>query len=172
MKNKIVVSFLFAILLTSCFTNNKESRCRSIDKSKIKLTEMDEEWTCYHYDYSPSLYEGSFGTGGMRPACDVWTPPNPNTPFENKEITYWNSTLLEETDVYSSPYWYETLDGKVQEFLYIRYDFHERNWRCSYEHAEKSDSNKKIYYTRTDSVSKAVADSIKNAWLKINSDKL
>ncbi len=172
MKNTIIVSFLLVVLLTSCFTNDKESKCRSIDRSKIKLTEIDDDWTCFHYDYNPSLYEGSFNTRGMRPACDVWTPPNSHAPFENKEITYWNSTLLEETDVYSSPYWYETIDGKVHEFLYISYDFYEGKWRCSYEHAGKVDSNKNFYYTSTDSVSKAVADSIKNAWFEVSSDTL
>lgn len=170
MKSKKLILFLGIVLFTSCFTNNKECKCRSIDRSNIKLTEIDDNWTCGHDYYYTGIYEGTYDTTGKRLSCDIWTPPIGGKYPDHKEIVYCDSFLLEENDVYYSPCLYNTIDGPVSEILYIRYDYYMHEWRCTYLHAVKlvSKGYKGLYCLNTDFITKESADSIADSWLKVD----
>ena len=75
--------------------------------------------------------------------------------------------LLEEYDVYSSPYMYTTIDGERHEILLVGYDYYEKSWRCEYEYAIK-DNTGQFYGFHNCFIEKYKADSIVDIWLNKN----
>jgi len=75
--------------------------------------------------------------------------------------------LLEEYDVYSSPYMYTTIDGERREILLVGYDYYEKSWRCEYEYAIK-DNTGQFYGFHNCFIEKYKADSIVDIWLNKN----
>ena len=164
--------FLMIFFLISCnFSTQKNSGCKCLSKSelKLKLTAINDNWTCCHQNYYWGIYEGTYDTTGKHLSGDIWTPPIDGNYPHHKEIIFCDNFLLEEADVYYSPFWYNTIDGPVKEVLFIRYDYYMNQWRCSYEHAIKlvSKKYKGLYLLTTDFIAKEVADSITDSWLNI-----
>ena len=87
--------------------------------------------------------------------------------LQYKQIIYCDSTLLEEDDVYSSPYMYTTIDGERHEILLVGYDYYEKSWRCEYEYAIK-DNTGQFYGFHNCFIEKYKADSIVDIWLNKN----
>ena len=164
--------FLLVIIFSvSCNSSTpKESECKCLSNSELKLTAINNNWTCSHDYYYSGIYEGSFDTRGKRMSSDIWTPPIEGKYPHHKEIVYCDSFLLEEVDVFYSPCLYNTLDGPVREILFKRYDYYMHQWRCTYEHAVKlvSKRYKGLYFFTTDFITKEAADSIADSWLKVD----
>lgn len=170
MKTINYIFLLVIFFLVSCnFSTPKESGCNCLSNNELKLTAINDNWTCGHDCYYSGIYEGTYDTTGKRLSSDIWTPPIEGKYPHHKVIVYCDSFLLEEIDVYYSPCLYNTIDGPVSEILYIRYDYYMHEWRCTYLHAIKlvSKRYKGLYCFTTDYITKEAADSIADSWLNI-----
>lgn len=155
---------LLAVILicnSSCYRRNS---CLLLENTNIGLSAITDTWSCQHNDYSWAPYDGNFDAQGKIISSDIWTPQkNHSIAFQYKQILYCDSTLLEEDDVYFSPYTFKTIDGDRHEILSVGYDHYEKSWRCTYERAIE-DNNGPFYGFCTYSIEKDKADSILNMW--------
>lgn len=151
-----------SICISSC---DKNSGCLTLEDTKIGLYPIADTWSCQHNNYSWAPYYGTFDVDGKIISCDIWTPQKKHSKsLQYKQIIYCDSTLLEEDDVYFSPYMYNTIDGNRPEILSVGYDYYEKSWRCAYECAIK-DINGQFYGFQTQFIEKNKADSIVEMWL-------
>lgn len=155
---------LLAVILicnSSCYRRNS---CLLLENTNIGLSAITDTWSCQHNDYSWAPYDGNFDAQGKIISSDIWTPQkNHSIAFQYKQILYCDSTLLEEDDVYFSPYTFKTIDGNRHEILSVGYDHYEKSWRCTYECAIE-DNNGPFYGFCTYSIEKDKVDSILNMW--------
>ncbi len=172
MKNTIYLLSLFVLL--SCLSCNRTriSGCRNVDPATLELTEIQDDWVCSHNDYAWTRYTGSFETKPKSISSDVWRPRGKKDLIQYKELLYCDSVLLEEIDVYFSPFTYLTIDGECNEVLSIGYDYYEQSWRCSMQQAVKIDSSRDSiscdrYGFKTSFVDKDYADSVIKSWQAI-----
>ena len=160
-----ILVFVISIYFASC---NKKGGCLTLKDTIAGLSTIADTWSCQHNNYSWASYYGTFDVEGKNISCDIWTPhKNHSSPLQYKQIIYCDSTLLEEDDVYFSPYMYNTIDGDCHEILSVGYDYYEKSWRCTYEYAIKDDDGK-FYGFHTRSIEKNKADSIIEMWLTVD----
>ena len=160
-KKLFTLVIVISICISSCV---KKSGCLPLENTDIGLSTITDAWSCQHNDYSWTPYDGGFDAQGKIISSDIWTPHKSHPmSLQYKQILYCDRILLEEDDVYYSPYKYNTIDGNRHEILSVGYDHYDKSWRCTYECAIK-DNNGPYYGFYTCSIEKTKADSILNMW--------
>ena len=152
-RGKVKITFL--ILMISLLTGCSEEKPRygvtfNTKRREIGLPILHENW-----ELSKVSKTGS-----------VWVnhQEERDKPFYwEKTVVYNNDTVLWESNQYKGPKYYETIDGKFKEELYIIYNFfnngdNEAGWECTLFNQETASK------TLSGKITKAKADSILLSW--------